>query len=240
MVSTAPQASPRAASLGAARLARMRNAAYRILATVFLYPEAGRTTGLRVIARELLEAEHPWAAFAFYPGWRRLLERLADPTEPEAAALAAQYARLFLVQPAAPPHAGYYLDPAGSAAGWLNARLGQVYAQSGVAAAGEGRDGPDFVATQLEFMAWLCDREERAWARRRRGQGLALVERQRAFLSRYLAPWFPLFARQVRQAAGGSLFATAAQAAEAFICHDLDLLHCVSQGCRDAEAAERR
>jgi|FaiFalFF_MnMetaG_3_1042247.scaffolds.fasta_scaffold00491_5 TorA maturation chaperone TorD len=203
-------------------LARLRQGTYRLLADVFLYPTPEHLAALGATARSLAEEEGIWASFGFFVPWRRLVDALCMARAQGSAE--GEYAFLFLVNPAAPPYESFYRDPQGLGRGHLLAQLARAYAEAGLAPSPSLGEPPDFLVMELEFMAFLCGQEARAWERGDHEKGVESLTRQRRFLQAHLGVWFPLFARRVGEKAPEGLYRLAAEAASAFLHHDLDLL----------------
>ncbi|MEE9197211.1 MAG: molecular chaperone TorD family protein, partial [bacterium] len=83
---------------------------------------------------------------------------------------------------------------------------------------------PDHAAVELEFMSLLCGREVEAWIREDLTESAESLEREKHFLAQHLSRWFPEFTRRVANRNGSGFYALAADAAQAFIAHDLDLV----------------
>lgn len=208
-------------------LARLRQGCYRLCGALWLYPDAERLAHLVAAARAWQGENAFLAAFAFFGPWQRLLTALHGLTEAEAAALAATYVRLFLVNPdggLCQAHESFYLGARGSAAGWSAAQLEREYAAAGLQLAPALQELPDHAAVELEFMAFLCQQEARAWEEKAVTVGLQTLERQGAFLRQHLGRWFPAFARQVAAADAADLYAITANAVTAFLPHDQELV----------------
>ncbi len=208
---------------GLAQLARLRQGCYRFLSALFLYPEGERSALLVRGARELLEASDSLAVFPFFGRWQRLLTTLKELGEgrPEAEK---EYVRLFVVNPQAPPYESFYIDPKRQATGWITAQLVREYSRRGLTPVSSLGEPPDHVAVELEFMAFLCSLEARAWEEEDLKRGFQIQRWQRRFLDSHLQRWIPAFARQVTAASKGGVYALAAEAAYAFVHHDRDLV----------------
>ncbi|MDR5710232.1 MAG: molecular chaperone TorD family protein [Armatimonadota bacterium] len=206
------------------RLARLRQAVYRFLSAVFLYPTEKRFRGLVTSAR-VLRRERGFAGFAYYSPWESLLRLLAEEP-PELFALQEEYVRLFGIEwrgPRCPPYASWYLDP--DALGIrIRGELVREYASAGLVPAPEGSEPPDHLSVELEFMACLCGREAEAWQRAWTKEAVELLRREWGFLERYLNPWIPDFARRLREEEVAAVYRAGAAACEAFVLHEGDLV----------------
>lgn len=210
--------------MGIAELARLRQECYHLFGATLLYPDEERLANLVAIAGELQNESEPLAAFPFFGQWQRLLASLYGLAEDETAKVEEEYVRLFLVNPEAPPYESFYIEPQGWVTGWILAQLEREYDRVGLALSPSSGEPPDHVAVELEFMAFLCDREARAWEEDLE-KDIQCLKRQRDFLDRHLGRWFPLFARWVKQTAPEGIYGVVVEAAEAFIKHDFDLLN---------------
>ncbi len=200
----------------------IRQIAYRLFASLFLYPEVERLTELRAAAQELLTdgllSGHPYS-----PQMQALLESLAalDPVGDERP-LVNEYNRLFMVRPQAPPHETVYMDSEGQFRGMLTAELETTYRQVGLTVSPTLNELPDHIAVELEFMAYLCLKESEA---QQDGSSTTDALRwrglQAAFVKGHLARWFPLFARRLKEAQPVGLYAALLPAVYAFLSHEL-------------------
>src|SRR3990170_2624366 len=117
-----------------AELASLRYDAYRLLATLLLYPNEERLQ-LAAAAATLGGSHEALAGFAFYPQWQRLLATLRELAEKDVTWLQAQYLRTFSVNPTgtlAPPYESFYVSSDGQATPWIQAQLDREYAAAGL------------------------------------------------------------------------------------------------------------
>ncbi len=203
---------------------RLRQALYRLFGALFLYADADRLAKLRAAAGGLRQEGNLWGEAAFSSPLQELLEVLSQLTGETTGRIEEEYVRLFLAKPAAPPYESYYLDPEGQSRARIANQLEREYAQAGLALSPALKDLPDHIAVELEFMSFLCGQEAEAWEAEALEGGTRARERQRSFLGQHLGRWFPAFARRVREAAPGGLYAVVAEVAYAFLRHELDHL----------------
>ncbi len=206
-------------------LARLRQAAYRFLGGVLLYPDAEWIATFPRVAEALLEESRPFALFPFWAQWKRLLGSLQGLDEADRGSVENMYVSNFLVNSEGMPCLPYesaYLPR--EAAGWTLAELEREYAEAGFSVAPSPVGSPDHAAAELEFMSLLCGGESRAWKRRSLGDGVSHLNREASFLDRHLGRWFPEFARRTAEMDGGGLYVVATDATRAFIAHDLGLV----------------
>jgi TorA maturation chaperone TorD len=215
--------------------AQLRHALYRFFAASFLYPQRDRLEHLEE-AVEVLEACTPWLCrFAFYEPWRRWAERFLEQAE-QPWGLELAYMDLFGLLP---PQASVYLDPDGLMRGRLISELEALYRGMRLAPSGAYPVPPDHLAVELEFMAFLCQREASIW--QEGSLDLHLLSLERSFLSRHLRRWLARFARDVRRQAPDNPYRDAVEAVEAFVVHDADwvaeiLRHATDGGLPDGPA----
>ncbi len=219
-------------------LARFRQAAYRFLGALFMYPDAERFRELVGVAR-VLARDKTFAVFPFFQPWQRLTRFLTRQNGgPPLDQIEQEYVRIFLANSAGvpcPPFESYWSDPGGQAAAWVPLQLRREYAEVGLVPSPAVSQVPDHVTVELEFMAFLCAREAEAWARKDVGLGLETLRREHGFLGKHLGRWFPTFAREVIRADRTGLYALAAEAAAAFMHHDSDLLSLLIRTLREVK-----
>ncbi|MDQ7850646.1 MAG: molecular chaperone TorD family protein [Armatimonadota bacterium] len=169
-------------------------------------------------------AGQAFAGLAIYPRWRSLL-RMVRQAGGQADALQADFSRLFVAgRDGCAPNESHQLALEPAEATVLNAALEREYADEGVTLHPAAGELPDHAAVEMEFVAFLCDRERAAWRNRHGAEGRRLLLRQRQFLRQHLGRWIARFAREVRRADSRGWYGEVAGAAAAFIHHDQDLV----------------
>ncbi len=201
-------------------LAREREAAYRLLGTLFLPPTPAVAAALPGAARTLRGTGRALARLAVWRPWTRLLDAAATVTLEE---LAADYRRPFAAHTSRSPLCestwGAPVDvPV------VIAALEREYAAAGFTPAPGCAEPPDHAAVELEFLGLLCGREAEAWARDDREAAAGALARQAGFLEEHPARWFGHLGRLVAARDGAGLVALATEAAWAFIAHDRRLV----------------
>lgn len=81
--------------------------------------------------------------------------------------------------------------------------LRQEYGQFGVVPV---RDREDTLAVELEFMAFLCERESGEWKRQAAEAARQLRRQERVFLDDHLARWYPEFCWRITASAKESFY----------------------------------
>ena len=219
------------ALLSEAQYAHLRQAIYKLLGGLLLYPDEARLTRLLAGAAELQQVAPLWREAAFAAPLERMLAVLADSDRMPHRQLEEEYLRLFQVKPAAPPYESFYLDPEGQARAWIASQLEQAYREAGLTLSQDLNDMPDHVAVELEFMSFLCGAEAAGRENGSDEDSDRAHQRQRAFLGTHLGRWFPRFAQRTARAEPRDPYGIVCQSAYGFLYHDLEFL-----GLRPAEA----
>lgn len=197
-------------------LAAVRKAAYRFLASVFLYPDAPRRNQLRRVSRVFL-AEPTFRQFAFFRAWVPLLEHLSNRS---GRALEQAYVHVFDVTGAAGACslcASAYLE---SGPGSLVMELRRRFLEAGFAPT--GRLPADHLSVALEYLSALMGSEGEAWGT----DGVRareVVRRERQFLVGYLRPWVCDLCACMRRRDVVGVYMAAADALEEFVEHEVAL-----------------
>lgn len=121
--------------------------------------------------------------------------------------LKVEYARLFIGAPGpmeAPPYESLYRDRDADGSPIVNgpstAAVERTYGSHGLERAAGHSDLSDHVATELEFMHFLCSREREAWQGGDVSAARTLRSAQNAFVAEHLNRWLPEFSERVRGA----------------------------------------
>ncbi len=127
--------------------------------------------------------------------------------------LKVEYARLFIGAPGpmeAPPYESLYRDrdPGGALLvnGPSTLAVERAYAAHGLRRASGHRDLLDHVATELEFMHFLCTKEQEAWEHGETEAAKTLRNAQRQFFDEHLSQWLPEFCDRLGEAANGGVY----------------------------------
>lgn len=132
--------------------------------------------------------------------------------------LKVEHARLF-VGPhhvPVPPYESVYRDVDPSSGkpiimGPTTIAVDALYQTYGLRHPDSHHDLPDHVATELEFVYFLCRKEAQAWRSDEHEAAKDLRLAQRAFLQDHLGQWWPAFAARLTAAATDGLYRVAAE-----------------------------
>lgn len=159
-----------------------RKALYALLAELFSYPEAQHLVTLgapeTAALAALLDLKVPAAAI-----------------DAPLAELQTAYTSLFINRRGgvpAPPYGSVYLDHAGGLMGETTAKVAEWYAAMGLRQEAGGEPA-DHLATELEFLFYLVEREEVALERRDPAAARAATLDQARFFAGLFAPWVGQF-----------------------------------------------
>lgn len=147
------------------------------------------------------------------------IEGLAAAATCELGALLAEHQRLFgkSIDRVSPCESTYRWKGAGdilSEAGDLQRGLQQLYSQFGVSPV----EGPvDHIAVQMEFMAYLCQREAREWQAGAAQAARQLRRQESGFLADHPGKWVPEFYRRLSGQARSSFYTVAASLADRWL-----------------------
>jgi putative dimethyl sulfoxide reductase chaperone len=202
-----------------------RAAVYEVLTLAFTEPSIALVEALTSgEAVSLLRAAVGWlrgSATQYEPALARLAEagsQLTAAGSIEALEdLRIEYARLFTGpgRTAVMCYASEYLDASEQGPGRLNGSatdyVEATYQSEGVSLVAARADLPDHMATELEFLFYLCRREGAAWAVNDSDEAERLHRRLDAFLRTHVALWMPRFATSVRALAQREVYAATAE-----------------------------
>lgn len=178
---------------------------YRLLASLFLYPDKERLASLQDVAMALME-DSAWRESSSHDLFEDLLDQLVEIEPSQRKNLVDEYNRLFFVKPKAPPYESYHLDREGQLRGLITSELEGEYRQAGLKISPELNELPDHLSVELEFMAFLCEKECQASRANDKPNTAKFHLQKREFLIRHLAQWFPKFFRCVKEASPGRFY----------------------------------
>jgi TorA maturation chaperone TorD len=133
---------------------------------------------------------------------KRCLTLRIESLEQGQASLSTEYTHLFRgVKPdesPPPPYESVYRE--GTCWGQSSAKVFAEYQGFGLTPR-DGLEGepPDHISFELDFMRFLCEREEEAWSRGDRQEALRLLDAEERFLSEHLSTWVTEFCENVRK-----------------------------------------
>jgi TorA maturation chaperone TorD len=197
-----------------------RSAVYEALALGITYPSEGSVARLRDLLEDL--AGHDVVrAYGLAPRLAAIGEAIEVL---DIADLQLEHNRLFLGQVLCSPHETEYERDTFSKASQL-ADIAGFYNAWGLQTSESRRTMPDFVGTELEFLAMVTRREAyaalRGWANRRK----VARESAHAFIQTHLGRWVNAFAADLREVtaddAAGRFYAAVARLLEQFVVMDI-------------------
>jgi TorA maturation chaperone TorD len=221
-----------------AELARLRQAAYRLLACSFLFPEPDLIQESADAARSLRDGESWAAEFAFYGSWREFAEVLSNTDPSQVTDLRDEHMALFGADSARssiPLTETGYLEPGSLESGQIVASVRQHYASAGLAPRTTTAEPFDHLSVELEFISYLCGKEVDAWDSGELKDARIAMGRQRRFIEKHPSKWAPMVAAGIIHRDG--LYARAAAAAEALLTHDIDFLAAARTHLKHAQLA---
>jgi TorA maturation chaperone TorD len=201
----------------------LRQMAYRLFASLFLYPDRERMENLQFTADALL-ASRFWQGYPYSAALESLLNQLIEIDLENERPIINEYNRLFLIRPKAPPHETIYTDAEGQMRGMLTARLEEKYLEAGLAISPDLNELPDHISVELEFMAYLCMKEAEARQANDEDEAIRLRALQRSFVGQHLARWFPNFAQRIEESEPRSIYQFSLPAVYSFLWHELSVL----------------
>ena len=213
-------------------LACLRQGAYRLFSQSLLYPDDQRLAVMPRVVREMAEDE-AWGHIAPVQEWRDYLSLVAGLQGRRPADIQAEYLSLFVVNVKGvpcPPYESAYVSGGSLNAGWLGACLAAEYGREGLAPSPASGEPPDHVATELEFMSFLCGAEAQARKQGDPGRARDAVERRQQFLEQHLDLWIPPFEQRLEASDSSGFYAGVVKALLAFIGHEMEVLGSSSPG----------
>ncbi len=197
--------------------ARLREILFTLLASLFLQPPE----------MELVESL-----------WPILISGVSTegeiPALPDIKRIRETFTRL-LVGPGkdyVPPYASIYLNrnPYEKPTLWgpEAVRLQMEYEAAGLSFAPGGLRIPDHLGVELQFVAFLCQKEVEAWQNGDVSQAQDWYRRQEIFAQEHLLTWLPSFATRLRQAKGDPFYLLAVRFLQELLRFQIGLEACES------------
>lgn len=121
----------------------------------------------------------------------------------------------------APPYASHYTEPDGQLMGAAAGAALRAYRAAGLMPDGAGRDLPDHLVTELEFMAGMAEQEAACWRHHRPDQAARWLTLQEQFLRAHMQQWVPTWAGRTRVAEPLAYFRFLCGLTEEAVCLDL-------------------
>lgn len=214
---------------GLADLARLRQGAYRFVSVLLLDPNEERLNAARDAARYLGRTYRQASGLAFYESWHALVREVGALGPLQISDIQKAYCSLFVGSSARSPvplHESPYLDPRGMAPGKVLVQVEAQYTAAGLRSS-PSVETPDHVATEMEFVSFLCGQETEAWRAGLLPKAKEVLARQDRFLSQHLCQWLPQQAAIVSARDGPGFYAKVTQAAHALVAHDADFVRAV-------------
>lgn len=219
-----------------AHAASARRAVYRLLASVFLFPSPERAALWPSAAALVLEVTRPLEGLAFYQSLRHALELLSEAGRSDPRSLERDYSRLFIG--AGPPQVIPLRET-----GWVDvasrlslpevlSSLEGLYRQEGVDTSSRAY-ASDHLSVQLEFMAYLCEREAGAWTAGDSGEARRVLQAQRRLLKDHLMQWVPSVERALDQRDRDGVYLASIKAVHSLVAHDAGMADALLESMRE-------
>ena len=207
-------------------LARLRQGVYRVLGSVFLYPDSEWLKTIPPLAEALLQETQSLQEFAFWIEWAKLLEGLSSLDESARCELEILYSTDFLnhepTTESCCPFESIYIPRENIPS--LMGDLDCLYSEAGFSVSSSTHQTPDHASVQLEFLSLLCGREADAWTEESSEEATKHLKRQEQFLGTHLGVWFARFSSVFRAKKFDHFYSLGCHAVESFIAHEMDLL----------------
>jgi len=122
--------------------------------------------------------------------------------------MAYEYNRLFVgpTTPVAPPYESVYLSPTHLVMGEQTLAVREIYRQENLLTAGQSPEPDDFIATELEFAAYLLSRIMDAQSAKNDIRIQLYKTLYHEFWAKHLSLWLGLFAQRVSQSTNQIVF----------------------------------
>jgi TorA maturation chaperone TorD len=136
------------------------------------------------------------------------LEKYEHPDQFEQQQICYEFNRLFVgpASPAAPPYESVYLSPDRLVMQEQTVAVRRMYQSENLMAASQGTIPDDFIATELEFAAYLLSRSGQAYSGGDAVQGDKYLSSYGLFKQEHLGCWLQLFAADVSRSASHPVF----------------------------------
>ncbi|MEW6375024.1 MAG: molecular chaperone TorD family protein [Thermodesulfobacteriota bacterium] len=155
------------------------------------------------------------------------------PQEELAEDLAVDFTRLFRgIKPGygpSPPYESIYKGE-GRIVGESTLEVMKMYDQSNVAMTEECAGPPDYIGTELKFLAMLCYKESEAWRTNHPDHALEFLRTELIFLDKHVCRWVPKFCRLMKKEARSNFYKGIAGLTNGFLTLDREQIHATLEG----------
>jgi len=200
----------------------LRQALYRFLALLFLYPDKALLSDIQNGAKELLDSDHLWKDQVFAEKLMALTMFFDHFNLDDRKVIVDEYNRLFLIKPKAPPYESSYIKMSGQSEGMIAADISAAYSRAGLLVNPEINELPDHIAVELEFMSFLCEKEQLAILEGNEEEALSAQKEQQNFIHKHLARWFPKFSKKTLSETKQRLYEILIQTTFVFLRNELE------------------
>lgn len=100
----------------------------------------------------------------------------------------------------------------------------RIYEKTGYYPGPEHLTPPDYISVELEFMAYLAQKEAEAWRKGDRDEAKRLLKIQEEFLSKHLLTWVPKFCKTVEEWSKTPFYRAVARLTERYLKLDYQTL----------------
>ena len=215
-----------------AEISAGRGGIYRILAEAFRDPNELTVKGLvDGTSAQSIDRSLDWLGTdrSIYDEAIGLVRRIGDQAAGGDPAkilqgLKVEYARLFIGPPRAvvQPYASMHVAAAPSKERLLNIggsvrTVEQMYRDAGVQVTTALREPPDHISTELEFLFYLCGKEQTAWSEGDNEDAREWRRREREFVDEHLKDWGLKFFEAVAVAAAPDFYNAMASLGSVFL-----------------------
>lgn len=124
-----------------------------------------------------------------------------------------EFNRLFVgpTTPEAPPYESVYLSPDHLVMGKQTLAVRKIYMQENLQSEGQGHEPDDFIATELEFAAYLLNRIMESQVAKNDIQIQHYKTRYRQFWTQHPSLWLGVFAQRIRQSTHHPVFSAVSE-----------------------------
>ncbi|MEW5909833.1 MAG: molecular chaperone TorD family protein [Thermodesulfobacteriota bacterium] len=175
-------------------LTATRGVCYKILSESFSSPEGLELRNIKILYDEMEKVDRE-AALA--------VEKMKESYQATGSRseLMVDHARLFIgpFSLLSPPFGSFYLDQEKRVMGDSTLSVNDLYMKFGLTVASDFHSTPDHISAELEFMYYLTAKELDAVEAKDKESSARILESQKLFLNRYLAPWIPEFTLDLEQ-----------------------------------------